>query len=184
MGIGRPLRCKYNHKQIPNIPLSADDFLRHFDSVTNNESTKRTGEGLPDLASINNHIEFLDKPFTIEEIKSNISQLNRNKSPGIDNIVPEFFIDSKDFISPYLVTVFNKIYDNGIYPDAWTKGIIVPIFKKGAKDNPSNYRGITLVNTMAKLFSLCLTNRLNKYCENEHLFYRFTIWVQREKRDR
>ena len=74
-----------------------------------------------------------------------------------------------DFVED-LSIVFNKIYDNGTYPDEWTKGIIVPIFKKGAKDIPSNYRGITPVNTMARLFSLCLTDRLYKYCESDHLF--------------
>ena len=34
---------------------------------------------------------------------------------------------------------------------------------------PSNYRGITLINTMGKIFSLILRNRLNKWCENENV---------------
>ena len=145
-------------------------FLQYFDSLSSDQSTNRTGEELLDLGSINNHTEFLDKPFTIEEIKNDFSQLNSRKSPGIDIIVPDVFIDSKDFILPNLSIVFNKIYDNGTYQDEWINGIIVPIFKEGAKDIPSIYRGITLVNTMAKLFSLCLTNRLNKYCESDHFF--------------
>ena len=44
---------------------------------------------------------------------------------------------------------------------------LFPFSKKlKKKNNPSNYRGITLVNSLAKIFSLCLRNRLNKHCEN------------------
>ena len=58
-----------------------------------------------------------------------------------------------------------------MYPDSWTKGIIVPIFKKGDTNDPSNYRGITLVNVIGKIFSLTLRNRLNSWCENENVFH-------------
>ena len=112
-------------------------------------------------------MEFFYKFFDKDEILKVISSLKRNKSSGCDEIVADFFIDSKDFITPYLVKIFNKIYQDGVYPSAWTKGIIVPIHKKGDKLDAQNYRGITLINSMAKIFSLCLRNRLNKWCEME-----------------
>lgn len=80
--------------------------------------------------------------------------LHRHKSAYITKNVSDFFKDSKCFIAPYLVEIFNHIYDTGEYPELWTKGIFVPIFKKGDRSDPKNYRGITLVNVMAKLFSL------------------------------
>ena len=51
----------------------------------------------------------------------------------LSNHVADFFVDSKDFISPYLVENFNQIYDSGIsvYPDIWGKGVIIPIHKPG-----------------------------------------------------
>ena len=64
------------------------------------------------------------------------------------------------------MVIFNYIFTNGTYPDAWAKGVIVPIHKKGDTKNPSNYRGITLINITAKLFSMLLRNRINKWCEN------------------
>ena len=57
-----------------------------------------------------------------------------------------------------------------MYPISWTKGAIVPIYKKGDKSDPSNYRGITLINIVAKLFSLVLRNRINTWCENENIY--------------
>ena len=115
-------------------------------------------------------IDQLDKQFSVEEISKTISSLKRNKSPDFYNNVADFFIEANDFISPYLCMIFNHIYDSGIYPDSWCNGVIVPIHKKEDIFNPSNYRGITLVNIIAKIFSLTIRNRLNKWCETGHIF--------------
>ena len=115
-------------------------------------------------------IDELDRAISVDEVKKTLSLLNRNKSCDYEGNVADFFIDSSDFISPYLCTIFNHIYDNCIYPSEWSKGIIVPIYKKGDKNNPENYRGITLINIIGKNFSLILRNRINKWCENENVF--------------
>ena len=171
---------RLNNSAATDIPLSAQDFVEHFKNLSNGLS--------PDPPEMNENLNFpdsyiddLDRPFTTDEVIRTISQLNRNKSPGFDNILPELFLDNKEFIAPYICILFNKIYDTGIYPEAWTKGIIVPIFKKGEKNNPSNYRGITLVNSLAKIFSLCLRNRLNKYCENNEIFTDFQFGFREKK---
>ena len=114
-------------------------------------------------------IDQLDRPFTEEEIKKTISCLKRNKSPDFENIVADFFLDSKDFIACFLTVLFNYIYDSGVYPESWSKGFIVPIHKKGDTSNPCNYRGITIVNTITKIFSLALRNRLNLWSESENV---------------
>jgi hypothetical protein len=59
--------------------------------------------------------------------------LNRNKSADYlkRHSIADFFIDANIFISPYLCTIFNKKFETGIYPEAWCKGVIVPIYKKG-----------------------------------------------------
>jgi len=88
--------------------------------------------------------------------------MNKHKSSDIDGNVIDFFIDAKEFITPYLVTMFNYIFEKGIYPESWCNGIIVPIFKKGDRTCAINYRGITLINVVAKLFSTLLRNRINK----------------------
>lgn len=78
--------------------------------------------------------------------------MSRNKAAGCDKIVADVFLNAKQFITPYLVKIFNKIYEDGIYPVSWTKKIIVSIHKKGDKADPSNNRGISLISTMAMIF--------------------------------
>lgn len=61
---------------------------------------------------------------------------------------------------PILCRLFNNIFDSGFYPDNWSKGCIVPIFKKGEMQDLNNYRGITLVSCLAKLFTSIINTRL------------------------
>lgn len=66
----------------------------------------------------------------------------------------------------YLYVLFNKIFDMGYLTVQWPEGFIVPIFKKGDTNEPSNYHGITLLSTLGKLFTRILNNRLNEWAEN------------------
>ena len=63
--------------------------------------------------------------------------------------------------------MYNRLFLNAEYPRLWGEGIIVPIFKGGCQDEASNYRGITLINIMGKVYSQILLNRLNKWAEEE-----------------
>ena len=107
----------------------------------------------------------LDMEFTESELHSALFSQNNNKSPGIDSITSEILKASYDFISPFLLYLYNRIFNTGEYPRAWGEGIITPIFKKGDVNDPSNYRGITLINVVAKIYSQLLLNRLTKWAE-------------------
>ena len=64
-----------------------------------------------------------------------------------------------------MLTLYNRLLNNGEYPRAWGEGIITPIVKKGDVNDASNYRGITLINILAKLYSQLLLNRVTKWSE-------------------
>ena len=162
-----------------------NDFVNHFKSISNTPHNHLSMDNYTHNRDDSIVIDQLDMQFSIDEIIKTISSMNRNKSPDYYNNVADFFIEAKYFISPYLCTIFNKIYDSGIYPDSWCNGVIVPIHKKGDVFNPSNYRGITLVNVIAKIFSLTLRNKLNKWCETEHILndYQFGFRDKRSTAD-
>ena len=59
------------------------------------------------------------------------------------------------------VSLFNLVFDTGIVPEALSIGKIIPIYKqKGETGDPSNYRSITLLSCMGKLFTAVINNRL------------------------
>ena len=64
------------------------------------------------------------------------------------------------------VNLFNLVFDIGIIPEAWSVGKIIPIYnQKGDKSDPSNYRPITLLSCMGKLFTSVKNNRLQSFAE-------------------
>ena len=69
-----------------------------------------------------------------------------------------------------ICSCFNLILDTGIVPDSWTVGLIVPIFKnKGDINDPDNYRGITLLSCIGKLFTMLINSRLQSYVDENPL---------------
>jgi hypothetical protein len=159
-----------NQRDKSSNSINLNDFKEYFETVSNTSHKQYDAESFTHQRDYTLRIDMLDTPITTEEIIKTISNLKRNKSSDLDGNIAEFFIDTKEFISPYLCTIFNNIYDSGIYPEAWSRGFIVPIFKKGNADNPGNYRGITIVNIMSKIFSLLLRTRINKWCESNNVF--------------
>ena len=67
-----------------------------------------------------------------------------------------------------LVTLFNLVWDSEFVPRYWRDGLMVSLFKKGDREDPCNYRGITLLNLVGKLYSRIINNRLLKYLESNH----------------
>ena len=68
-------------------------------------------------------------------------------------------------------SLFQLTFDTGIIPALWKKAIICPILKDPASDRkiPMNYRGISLLSCISKLYSAFLNDRITKYLENNDL---------------
>ena len=98
-----------------------------------------------------------------------MNKLKSDKACGIDHLLNEYFMKFKDIMAPILVRVFNIIFDSGEFPNDWSKGIIIPLHKKGDTDNTDNYRGITLVSNLSKIFTSILNNRLLQWSEENNI---------------
>ena len=53
-------------------------------------------------------------------------------------------------MAPALALVFTKSMEEGIVPDDWKEANVTPIFKKGAKSKPENYRPVSLTSVSCK----------------------------------
>lgn len=106
----------------------------------------------------------LDNLITKTEIEKAISSLKNNKASGFDSILNEMIKSSQIYLISCYQKLFNSALTTGHFPKIWAKGYIVPIFKSGSRDDPSNYRGITIGSCLCKLFVKILNNRLGKFC--------------------
>ena len=86
--------------------------------------------------------------------------MKNGKSPGSDGIVIEMLKSGSNVIIPILTLLFNKILDSGLFPDKWCEAIIFPLHKDGSLTDVKNYRGISLLNVISKVFTGVLNKRL------------------------
>ncbi|MCG7877024.1 MAG: reverse transcriptase family protein, partial [Candidatus Thiodiazotropha endolucinida] len=168
-------------KQAANIrsvnPIGADKFSEYFQAI--NDPNDRFYQADEDILYFNERyvkgelqvmFDELNVPISIEEIKSSIKQLKNGASAGPDLLLNEFLKNGSNVMLNYLFNLFNKIFEIGYFPENWAEGFIIPVFKKGDKNDVSNYRGITLLSTVSKLFTRVLNNRLNDWAEQYNIY--------------
>ena len=80
-----------------------------------------------------------------------LTQINENKATGPDDIPAKLLKIIAKEIAPVFTLLFQASLDQGVVPEDWKKAKIVPIFKKGDKDNAENYRPVSLTSVTCKL---------------------------------
>lgn len=148
----------------------------YFTSVGKNlarsilSSLSETQESLAAKTSLNNPPlnSFFISPTDEQEIISLINKLDPNSSPGIDQINNKILKAVKSSIATPLVSIFNRSITSGYFPKTWKTAVVVPIYKGGAKNDPGNYRPISLLGSISKLLERIVNERLMKYLEQNN----------------
>ena len=132
-------------------------WVEHFSKLLYSEIERKEDQ---DDADRNIRNTIFDSPFTSEEIVKGIALLKSKKASGYHSISNEMIKPSPPCSLSFLVTLFNKILQSQIYPEEWSRGKIIAVPKSREKENPDNYRSITINSCLSKLFNILLNNRL------------------------
>ena len=137
----------------------------HFKKIStlNNNDILNQNVDIENCNSINEDINI---EFSLEEIKCIIKKLKNGKACGVDHVRNEFLKYCSDQVLSIIVKLFNIVLRTGFVPEVWCIGLILPLYKnKGDINNPDNYRGITLLSCIGKLFTAALNERLTSYID-------------------
>ena len=110
---------------------------------------------------------------TAKDVKDLLSILNVNKAYGPDNISPKLLKEAAPSITETLVKLFNMSLSKGIFPASWKLANVVPIYKKAEEFFTSNYRPISLLSTIAKVFERVVFKYLFNYFRDNFMI---SIW--------
>jgi hypothetical protein len=110
-------------------------------------------------------VEHIDRPIERAEISKAIKRLKKGKSAGVDEIVTELLKFGGYMIEEILWFFFDQVWREERVPEEWSKAVIVPLFKKGDKRDPFNYRGISLLSVVGKTFAQVLNMRIMEWVE-------------------
>ena len=160
-------------KQSKMPPLNSFlDFFKNLNTQDESMQEDDSNENMHiiDELNLDDDDQLLNSPITAEEISKCILNLKNSKAPGSDQIVNEYIKYSKNQLLPLYVRLFNIVLNTGVIPEQWTEGMIKPIYKnKGDTLNPENYRPITLLSCLGKLFTAVLNERLNVFLADNNI---------------
>lgn len=148
-----------------NIELQ--DFVKHFESLlTPNPDSSVFSYAVPEIK-----IQWMDAPFQPEEIKLVLKITKDKKAPGIDRIPYEFYKYGGEKFELEINSVLNSIYQSECIPESFKESIMFPLFKKGDNRLVENYRGLSFLNTLCKIFTGVLLQRINKWIEDNKILH-------------
>lgn len=157
-----------NNEEICDNEEKANIFNNFFTNIGQKMLEKiETVNELPNDFIVNKHIasSIYLVPVTKTEVIEIINTLKNKSSPGPDGIDVYVIKNVVNHISAPLVHLINLSFTTGILPKQWKESVVSPVYKTGDKKNPNNYRPISVINNIAKIFEKCVKNRLLNFFE-------------------
>lgn len=134
------------------------------------KASKASDAGKFGTLRANRHSIFLE-PVDEHEIALLIAKLDDGKSPGVDGVTVRMLKECSLILSPILADVLNLSIFTGDYPDCLKLAQVVPLFKEGDKSDPSNYRPISMLSVLNKLFEVVIYRRLMGFLDRCGFLY-------------
>jgi hypothetical protein len=120
----------------------------------------------------NIQVQFECPECTEDEIKFLILKLKSSNSKDIFGISNNFLKLHCDELTPIITKIVNKHLFEGTFPDALKFSIVKPLYKqKGSKTDKKNYRPISLISILSKVFEGVIYRRIFEHCKNNEYFH-------------
>lgn len=142
----------------------ADIFNEYFATVFTTEDKSNIPE--PEqvfLGSVTD--ELVDIKITPEMVRSKLDELNVNKSSGPDGLHPKLLYEIKNEVAKPLAELFILSLESGTVPLEWKLAVVTPLHKKGNKNDPQNYRPISLTSILCKILESIIKDSIVEHLD-------------------
>ena len=130
--------------------------------------TKDDSSDLPDMG-VSSHPELPNLTIHQDGIKQLMKDLNPSKASSPDDIPARLLKDHFDILSAPLCMIYQASVEQGRIPNDWRKAMVSPIFKKGEKASPANYRPISLTSICCKMLEHILHSHIMKHLDKNKI---------------
>ena len=161
-----------NEVIISDNHLKAEAFNTYFCAQTNIHLTIEHHEDLIEYQNTQpetpNHLDTM--VFTPYEVLNVINSLDASKSCGPDRVPTRLLKMTAIYIAEPLSKIFNKSIATGTYPSIWKRAKVKPVFKgKGSPSDLKNYRPISLLPCLSKIFEKLIFKKIYEHITTHHL---------------
>ena len=109
-------------------------------------------------------------------LNGDTATLNINKASGDNGISHKMLKETAHTISKPLLILFNRSLQECIFPSSWKHANVMPLFKKGSKHLTSNYRPISLLSCVGKVFERIMFKHIYNYVYTNKLIFEKPVW--------
>ena len=114
---------------------------------------------------------------TMENVQSILLSLVPNKAAGLDGFHPRVLKEMSSVLALPLFLIHRQSLETGELPSQWKEAVITPIFKKGERQNPENYRPVSLTSVICKILERIIAKKIIHHvkengldCKEQHGF--------------
>ena len=101
----------------------------------------------------------------VDEIMTEINNLNTNKPTTFNNIPAKLIVETNDICSPFICRIFNDSIINYTFPDSFKMADITPVHKKDETTIKDNYRPISILPCISKIFERLMHLQISRYMD-------------------
>ena len=106
----------------------------------------------PEFYLLHTDKAFCLKTPSLDVVINLLRNIDEKKATGLDMIPRKLLKMAASIVAPSLTAIFTKSIITGIYPSEWKMARVTPVFKKGVKSNLNNYRPISVIPVVSKIF--------------------------------
>ena len=124
---------------------------------------------------------FCFTPTNSSQVFSLLSKLNKSKVTGLDKISAGLIRECADLICISICKIFNCSLTTGIFPDDWKCDKVTPLFKQGSSSDMNNYRPISVISVVAKVFEGITFDQVYAYLSEHNIISNYNAPQCRQK---
>lgn len=155
----------HNNKIIRDREDIVETFACYFEEIYKSNQPKSNGTTRESHTERDEGCEKLE--ISMDEMDKAIKHLKNDKTPGEDGLTNELIKAGGINLCQHICTLFNQILEENIIPLEWETGNIILLHKKGPKELMENYRPISILPNLYKLFTKILQQKIEKQINND-----------------
>ena len=159
-----------------NVATKLNEYFTSIADILDKNQDKSTDPDLDRLQHFTNNKlpenTFFSIPLiTSDQVLSYINKLDSSKATGVDGLGPRIIKLAANILTPSITILINKSINAGKFPTQLKFAKVLPIFKGGTKSDPSNYRPISILPTISKIYEKHINHHLMGYLNKFKLLH-------------
>jgi len=116
---------------------------------------------------------FVFQPISVDFVIKFFNKMPVDKATGVDNISCRLLKEAAPVVAASLANIVNKSLSLGIFPSGWKTAKVIPLYKANDRDDPGNYRPISILPILSKLCERAVFNQIYQYFAAHDLFTKY-----------